>query len=86
MLRGCRHLGKILGKSLSRPLSYTSRCLDLSRRVESGDIWRRLCELLENGVYNKPNGCSATGALAPDPDHHQQQKQKYINCNVKFNI
>jgi hypothetical protein len=24
-------------------------------------------------VYNKPNGCSATGALAPGPDHQQQQ-------------
>jgi hypothetical protein len=23
-------------------------------------------------VYNKPNGCSATGALAPGPDHQQQ--------------
>jgi hypothetical protein len=24
-------------------------------------------------VYNKPNGCSATGALALGPDHQQQQ-------------
>jgi hypothetical protein len=27
-------------------------------------------EIPENRVYNKPNGCSATGALAPEPDHH----------------
>jgi hypothetical protein len=25
-------------------------------------------------MYNKPNGCSATGALAPGPDHHQPTK------------
>jgi hypothetical protein len=44
--------------------------LDLSRRVGRGDIWRRQWELLENRVYNKRNGCSAIGALAPGPDHH----------------
>jgi hypothetical protein len=33
-------------------------------------------ELLENRVYNKPNGCSATGGLAPGPDHKQQQQQQ----------
>jgi hypothetical protein len=49
-------------------LSSTSRCLDLSRRVGRGDIWLRQWELLENRVYNKPNGCSATGALVPGPD------------------
>jgi hypothetical protein len=49
--------------TLSRPLCSTSRYSDLSRRVGRGDIWRRQCELLENRVYNKPNGCSATGAL-----------------------
>jgi hypothetical protein len=27
-------------------------------------------------VYNKPNGCSATGALALGPDHQQQQQQQ----------
>jgi hypothetical protein len=27
-------------------------------------------------VYNKPNGCSATGALAPGPDYQQQQQQQ----------
>jgi hypothetical protein len=26
-------------------------------------------------VFNKPNGCSASGALAPGPDH---QQQKYV--------
>jgi hypothetical protein len=46
----------------------TFRCSDLSRRVGRGDIWRRQWELLEKiGSYNKPNGCSATGALAPGP-------------------
>jgi hypothetical protein len=49
--------------------------LDLSRRVGRGDIWRRQLELLENRVYNKPNGCSASGALAPGPDHQQQLKK-----------
>jgi hypothetical protein len=29
-------------------------------------------------VYNKPNGCSATGALAPGSDHQQQQQQHYF--------
>jgi hypothetical protein len=46
--------------------------LDLSRRVGRGDIWRRQWELLENRVYNKSNGCSATGALALGPDHQTQ--------------
>jgi hypothetical protein len=55
--------------------SSTSRCLDLSRRVGRGDTWRQQWELLENRVYNKPNGCSATGALAPGPDHQQQQHE-----------
>jgi hypothetical protein len=32
-------------------------------------------------VYNKPNGCSATGALAPGPDH-QQQKHTGIVKNI----
>jgi hypothetical protein len=58
--------------TLSRPLSSTSCCSDLSHHVGRGEIWRRQWELLENRVYNKPNGCSATGALAPGPDHHQQ--------------
>jgi hypothetical protein len=57
MLRGSRHLGKILGYSFS-PIKF-----HLSRRVGRGDIWRRQWELLENRVYNKPNGCNATGAL-----------------------
>jgi hypothetical protein len=30
-------------------------------------------------VYNKPNGCSETGALAPGPDHHQQQQQQKLD-------
>jgi hypothetical protein len=62
MLRGSRHLGKILGYSLS-PIkkSSPSRRLDLSRRVGRGDIWRRQWELLKNRAYNKPNGCGATG-------------------------
>jgi hypothetical protein len=34
-------------------------------------------DLLENRVYNKPNGCSATGALAPGPDHQQQPTCRY---------
>jgi hypothetical protein len=75
MLRGSRHLGKILGYSFSPIKVPTSRCLDLSRRVGRGDIWRRQWELLENRVYNKSNGCSATGALAPGPDHQQPTKE-----------
>jgi hypothetical protein len=27
-------------------------------------------------VYNKPNDCSATGVLAPGPDHHHHQQQQ----------
>jgi hypothetical protein len=27
-------------------------------------------------VYNKPNGCSATGALALGPDYQQKQQQQ----------
>jgi hypothetical protein len=76
MLCGIRHLGKILGYSFSPIKSSISRCLDLSRRVGRGDIWRRQWELLENRLYNKPNGCSATGALAPGHDHQQQQKHQ----------
>jgi hypothetical protein len=59
MLRGSRHLVKILGYSFLPIKGSTSRCLDLSRRVGRADIWRRQWELLENRVYNKPNGCSA---------------------------
>jgi hypothetical protein len=78
MLRGIRHLGKILGYSFSPIKSFTSRCLDLLRRVGRGNIWRRQWELLENRLYNKSNGCSATGALAPGPDQqlHLQPKEK----------
>jgi hypothetical protein len=32
--------------------------------------------------YNKPNGCSATRALAPGPDHHHQEQQELtLNYN-----
>jgi hypothetical protein len=31
-------------------------------------------------VYNKPNGCSASGALGPGPDHKQQH---YMNMPIK---
>jgi hypothetical protein len=64
MLR--RHLGKIIGYSFS-PIEV---------RVGRGDIWRRLWELLENRMNNKPNGCSAKGALAPGPDYQQQRQQQ----------
>jgi hypothetical protein len=57
----------------------TSHCLDLSRRVGRRDIWRLHWELLENRVYNNPNGCSATGALAPGPDHQKQQQHSLQN-------
>jgi hypothetical protein len=60
MLGGSRHLGKILGYSLSPIKISPSRRLDLSCRVGRGDIWLRQWELLENRAYNKPNGCSAT--------------------------
>jgi hypothetical protein len=73
MLLGSWHFGKILGYCFS---PSTSRCSDLSRRVGRGDIWWRQEELLVNRVYNKPNDCSATGALAPGPDHQQQQQQQ----------
>jgi hypothetical protein len=33
-------------------------------------------ELLEDRVYNKPNGCSAAGTLALGPDHQKQQQQQ----------
>jgi hypothetical protein len=77
MLRESRHLGKILGYSFSPIKCSTSRCSDLSRRVGRGDIWWRQWKHLENMVYNKPNGCCATGALAPGPDHQQQQQHEH---------
>jgi hypothetical protein len=43
----------------------------------------------KNRVYNKPNGCSATGALAPGPDHHhhhQAQKKHIYTLNTKIPI
>jgi hypothetical protein len=58
-------------------------------------MWRHLVttgELLENRVYNTPNGCSATGALALGPDHQQQQQQqqgythKYEDLTRKFGL
>jgi hypothetical protein len=33
-------------------------------------------------VYNKPNGCSATGALASGPDRQQQQQQSAGICLI----
>jgi hypothetical protein len=41
-------------------------------------------ELIENRVYNKPNGCSATGALAPGPDQQQQQEQFLARLTLKI--
>jgi hypothetical protein len=35
-------------------------------------------------VYNKPNGCSATGALAPVPDHQQQQHYEEALDNIEI--
>jgi hypothetical protein len=35
-------------------------------------------------VYNKPNGCSATGALALGPDQQQQQQQQQKEMNTQF--
>jgi hypothetical protein len=58
--------------------------LDLSRRVGRGEIWRRQWELLTNSVYNKPNGCSATGTLTPGPDHQQQQQIQKRNSYVEI--
>jgi hypothetical protein len=55
-----------------------------SRRIGRADIWRRQWEFLENRVYNKPNDCSATGALAPGPDHHQQQTGVLHHWKVKY--
>jgi hypothetical protein len=78
MLRGNRYLGKIIGYSLSPIKSSPSRRLDLSRRVGRADIWRQQWGLLETRVYNNPNGCSATGALALGPDHHHQQQQQQL--------
>jgi hypothetical protein len=48
--------------------SSTSRCLDLSRRVGRGEIWRRQWELLENRV--------TISLMTADPD--QQQQQQYV--------
>jgi hypothetical protein len=59
--------------------------LDLSRRAGRGDIWRRQGELLENRLYNKPNGCSATDALALGSDHHHHQQQQQPDAQyLKF--
>jgi hypothetical protein len=58
--------------------------LDLSRRVGRGDIWRRQWELLENRVYNKPNGCNATGALAPGPDLQEQRQPGALIYHTLF--
>jgi hypothetical protein len=63
--------------------SSTSRRLDLSRHVGRGDVWRRQSELLENRVYNKSNGCSASGALAPGPDHQQHSSVSEF-CHLTF--
>jgi hypothetical protein len=82
MLRASRNLRKSLGYSFSPIKSSTSHCLNLLRCVGRGDIWRQQWELLENRVYNKPNGCSATGALAPGPDHQQQQQHHMFQCCI----
>jgi hypothetical protein len=75
MFRGSRHLGKILGYSFSpikfhlSPLeSLASRTRHLAATV--GTSIKRGEGV--NRVYKKPNGCSATGALAPGPDQQQQ--------------
>jgi hypothetical protein len=34
-------------------------------------------------VYNKSNGCSATGVLALGPDHQQQQQNLSTNVMTK---
>jgi hypothetical protein len=77
MLRGSMHLGKILGYTFS-PIKFTPQAAWIPRRVGRGDIWRRQWELLEDRVYNKPNGCSATGALTPGPDHHHQHLVRLV--------
>jgi hypothetical protein len=79
MLRGSRHLGKIFSYSFS-PIKVPPIAAWISqRRVGRGDIWRRQWELLENRVYNKPNSCSATGALAPGPDHQHPVELPYVD-------
>jgi hypothetical protein len=35
-------------------------------------------------VYNKPNGCSATGALAPGPDHQPFRRVTSIILVLSF--
>jgi hypothetical protein len=74
MLRGSRHLGKILGYSFL-PIKFH---LSLLGSLASLRTWRHLAATV-NRVYKKPNGCSATGALAPGPE---QQQQKHVT--VKF--
>jgi hypothetical protein len=75
MLRGSRHLGKILGYSFS-PIKFH---LSLLGSLASHRTWRHLAATAgtsrKQGV-NKPNVCSATGALAPGPDYQQQQQNK----------
>jgi hypothetical protein len=77
MLRGSRHLGQTLGYSFS-PINKFH--LSLLGSLASRRTWRHLAatgELLWNRVYNKPNGCSATGALALGLDHQQP-----ISCHI----
>jgi hypothetical protein len=80
MLRGSRHLGKILGYSFSPIKFHLSLigslallgCLALLGSLASRRAWSHLAATVrteENRVYNKPNSCSATGALAPGTDH-----------------
>ena len=67
-------LGRITGQFLAHK-SSTFHCLDLSRRVGRGDIWRRRLERLEQGEHNKPSGCSASGAYAPGPDYEEEEEK-----------
>jgi hypothetical protein len=75
MLRGSRHLGKILGYSFS-PIKFHLSLL--GSLAASSRTWRHLAATVGTSrkqgvrVYNKPDGCSATGALAPGPDLQQK--------------
>jgi hypothetical protein len=86
MLRGSRHLGKILGYSFS-PIKFH---ISLLGSLASRRTWRHLAATVGTSrkrgggdrVYKKPNGCSATRALASDPDVQQQQQWVLLKCNT----
>jgi len=73
MKRGSRHLGKITSQH-SRPQFHLS-LLGSLMSYRRGGTWRWKWERLKitgvQGSHNKPIGCGASGAYAPDPDDEE---------------